>query len=191
MPNMKKQELGDKQIHLPTYNALIDACESYLATRFDPKFFVVQDTAKGKFVSMKTAESSSYKQPFDLSDVNVGGNNFTLDDNNGGVLCRILGTAYTVTVGSNVTLTDGVYTCTPTPDNDGKAYCYLAFDRKNLTITINANDFFPELRDDAGDHREYIEYRLLWMYENPSHVQQFDIDSFIDGRNNHAISGMI
>ena len=53
MTILKKQEVGDKSIHTPTYNAMIDACNSFLATRFDGKFFVVSDTSVGKFVSMR------------------------------------------------------------------------------------------------------------------------------------------
>jgi hypothetical protein len=59
---MKKQEVGDRQIHTPTYNAMIDACKTFLAMKFDGKFFVTQTGPNGKFVSMRSQEGLNQKE---------------------------------------------------------------------------------------------------------------------------------
>jgi len=209
----KSPKKSDSTLSYDTYYANYNNVKRMLNFKFDPSVFYTIESPDGIYVTTRATQTTATtatatKQPFQLESVGTGdaGSSsssdaqagFYLDNNRGKTICRILGIKYDVTEGDNVEYDTSTlkWFCAPTPAFDfdesaDVAYVYLKFDRKNLTISLNANSFFPELRDDITDHKEYTEYRLIYIYSDPSFTGTFNLDYFIDVHEELYISGMI
>lgn len=208
----KAPKKSDSNLSFDTYYATYNNVKRLLNIKFDPSVFYTIESPDGIYVTARptvtTTTTTTTKKPFGLASVGTGdaGSSsssnaqagFYLDNNRGKWICRILGIQYEVTEGDNVEYDPSSlqWFCSPTPAFDfdesaDVAYVYLKFDRKNLTISLNANSFFPEIRDNVDDKKYQIEYRLLWIYSDPSFTGTFNIDYFIDACEGYCISGMV
>lgn len=199
----------DTTLNFDTYYANYNNVKRMLNLKFDPSVFYTIESPDGIYITTKATSTTTVtptttiKRPFDFDSLHTytpptdssseSSNSeddyvIALKNNFGSVCCRILDSQVNLTVGDNVTydsFTDR-YLCNP----PGIAwYIYLALDRKNGTATINANDFFPGYRSEAGDHKEYIAYKLLYLYDGTP--GETSTDFLYDMRNEYTIEGMV
>lgn len=200
--------INNKSVNL---SEAISAINNIANIDFDESKFEVTQTASGIYITLVASNEDSIvpsttdtiKKPFDFDSFNSyteptdssseSSNSeddwtIALQNNGGDYICRILGSQQSLIAGDNcyydATTDRWLFNTT-----GASWYIYLALDRKNSTATIHANDFFPDFRSVAGDHKEYISYKLLYIYDGVP-FEALSSTYLIDARHQYEIEGM-